>query len=293
MDQPDAKAEWMPSTPQPKGSSTPSAAVYWRRCLVVTLFVGLWMALGFWFKLDANLYLLLGVPMTALFQIFVQRRPIRALWVRTASPPRFGVGWLLLAAALASLPIYESLAGWVFVGWVVIGWMACAILGAPAAVYCIQNINHRVAHAVPPAAAIVVFLSIAMMFAAVMRKGFGVFTIGSLLETLRWTWLYFTVSFFLEEVTFRGALDSYVYRPEDKRGYLSAVAIGFLWGLWHLPIVSWQETGLLMTVVQLVIAHTVVGVFLSMSWRIGGNLLVPAAAHALIDGIRNGLGLMT
>ena len=34
------------------------------------------------------------------------------------------------------------------------------------------------------------------------------------------------------------------------------------------------------------------GIPLCLSWRTGGNLLVPAAAHAALDGVRNALLLM-
>ena len=57
-----------------------------QRYLAVTLFVAAWMAGGWLFRLDPNVYLLLGVPLPVLFQWLVRRRPIRALWVREASP---------------------------------------------------------------------------------------------------------------------------------------------------------------------------------------------------------------
>jgi hypothetical protein len=90
------------------------------RRLVIVAFVALWMALGWLLKLDGNAYLLLGVPLTAGFQILVARRPIRALWVRNA--PRFRVDrtWLFTTGALAALPLYELSQGYRG-GWVVIG----------------------------------------------------------------------------------------------------------------------------------------------------------------------------
>jgi len=52
--------------------------------LVAPLFIALWMALGWTLKLDPNQYLLLGTPLTVIFQLFVNRRPLRAMWVRNA-----------------------------------------------------------------------------------------------------------------------------------------------------------------------------------------------------------------
>jgi membrane protease YdiL (CAAX protease family) len=55
-----------------------------RRIVEVVVFVALWMGIGLRFRLDANAYLLLGIPLTAFFQLAVRRKPIRALWVRSA-----------------------------------------------------------------------------------------------------------------------------------------------------------------------------------------------------------------
>jgi hypothetical protein len=126
------------------------------RRLAIAAFVALWMALGRLLKLDANAYLLLGVPLTAGFQILVARRPISALWVRDAPRSRLDRTWLLTTGALAALPLYElsqSYRG----GWVVTGWFLCAILGAPAAAYSIQNWNHMALMSVPVALGMLVF----------------------------------------------------------------------------------------------------------------------------------------
>ena len=39
--------------------------------LVAPVFIALWMALGWTLKLDPNQYLLLGTPLTVIFQLFV------------------------------------------------------------------------------------------------------------------------------------------------------------------------------------------------------------------------------
>jgi len=56
-------------------------------------FVVVWVALGLIFKLGdslnrQSLYLVIGIPLTIVFQLFVRRRPLRELWVRNG--PRLG-----------------------------------------------------------------------------------------------------------------------------------------------------------------------------------------------------------
>jgi membrane protease YdiL (CAAX protease family) len=136
-------------------------------------------------------------------------------------------------------------------------------------------------------------MSLLMALGAVARQGRAVFTVAALDEGVRSALRYFPVCFLLEEVTFRGALDAYLYRPGEKRGALSAAALAFIWGLWHLPIVpQLPEPGLLPMALILGVVHMAVGVPLAYSWRIGGNLLVPAAAHALLDAVRNAVQTM-
>jgi hypothetical protein len=274
---------------QRENVSQPPATVSLRcqivRRLVVVAFVACWMALDWIFKLEANLYLLLGVVLTAAFQIAVARRPIRALWVRSAPPLRINVPWLLIAAALAALPVYEMYNGFQL-GWVYRGWMACAILGAPAAAYAIQNCDRSALKAAPLAAGMVVAMSALMVVIAVLKSGGLTLKGWAFIEALRWTLLYFPVCFMLEEVTFRGALDSYLWRPGEKGMSSSTPEISFLWGLWHLPIVT-SDTHLLLMALLLGCFHMLPGIPLSLSWRICGNLLVPALAHAALDGVRN------
>src|SRR5437660_6810296 len=77
-----------------------------RRLVESTLFVVFWMGLGLALTLDANVYLLLGVPLTLAFQRFVRRTPISALWVRNAPPFRLRWTGALIAVALMVFPDY-------------------------------------------------------------------------------------------------------------------------------------------------------------------------------------------
>lgn len=260
---------------------------YLARGFVVAVFVGVWMAAGWVWKLDANQYLLLGVPLTILFQLFVARRPLLSAWVREAPPMKINAQWVIVSAALAALPVYELAHLELPRQWVIGCWLVCSILGAPAAAYAIQNYNRRVARTIPAIVLLVVILAALMTAGTLFQKGLAVRGVGNaLLHGLFSTMTYFTVCFFLEEVTFRGVLDAYIYRPSDKRGFGSAVFVAFLWGVWHLPIAPLTES-LIQTTFQLGLMHMIVGVPLALSWRVGGSLLVPAAAHAVLDGVRN------
>ena len=106
---------------------------------------------------------------------------------------------------------------------------------------------------------------------------------------------YFTVCFTLEEVAFRGALDSHLYRsPSNGRAssssWLSAIFLSALWGIWHLPTLPTPSAPAFAAAIPaLIIIHTLVGVPLSFCWRGSGTLVLPAAAHALIDAYRDTL----
>lgn len=77
----------------------------------------------------------------------------------------------------------------------------------------------------------------------------------------------------------------------EKDASWSTIEISFLWGLWHLPLVPIEGT-LFLVALRLGCWHVLPGSPLSLSWRVGGNLLVPAAAHAALDGVRNALLLI-
>ena len=104
------------------------------------------------------------------------------------------------------------------------------------------------------------------------------------------TFLLLPVGFMVEDVFFRGALDTYIHREEKGVGWLSAIFVSALWGLWHLPVqANLDRAHLLSTVIGLLIAQIAVGVPLSLWWRKSGNLTVTDTTHALIDAVRNAL----
>ena len=266
-------------------------------CLHAAGFVGLWMALGWLLHLDPNSYLLLGVPLVFLFQRFVRRQPLVRLWVRDAD--RFRLDWpgLGLALLLAILPVMELAETLHSPHWnrhvPEILWLLCSLAGAFAAAFSLRRFTAetwRVLRFCFLTAGVLgcLLMAASFLFQVHLHKKGLTFTGAQWVNGFHSLLLYLPVSFLLEEVAFRGALDAHVQRPGDKYGVLTAFYISALWGLWHLPISGaegfWQVAVL---VVMLPLIHMLTGVFLSLSWRRGGNLAVTALIHAFIDAVRN------
>jgi membrane protease YdiL (CAAX protease family) len=91
----------------------------------------------------------------------------------------------------------------------------------------------------------------------------------------------------LEEVSFRGLLDSHIQHPGDGRGWLSAAYLSALWGIWHLPIIDTRGESLAGLILLMLAAHVPFGIVMSFYWRRTGNLLVPGAAHTVLDAVRD------
>jgi len=253
------------------GTSVPA-----RAAIEVVVFVGVWMTLGFALRLDENAYLLAGVPLTAAFQLLVARRPLRALWLREPAGARRGLGWALVALALAAWPAVSLVRFALVHQFEEVLWCAAAIAGAAAAALALCNrragFGREVLLCLATAGAVGVFFVLtAARHAPSLAVG-----VSSLL-------LYFPVCFVLEEVTFRGALDTHL-EPAGRCNWETAVLVGALWGAWHLPTVPGPK---LHALPGLLLVQIAVGVPLSLFWRRSGNLAVPALTHAVIDAVRN------
>src|SRR5208282_2331563 len=82
----------------------PTKTARLRRIVEIGLFVALWIGIGLRFRLEANAYLLLGIPLTAFFQLVVRRKPIRALWVKSAQAVRWDGRMLIALLVLLVVP---------------------------------------------------------------------------------------------------------------------------------------------------------------------------------------------
>ncbi len=102
--------------------------------------------------------------------------------------------------------------------------------------------------------------------------------------------LYLPICFVVEEVFFRGGIDSYLQQPGDKHGWLTAIFVSVLWGWWHLPIFPIKSVlEIIALFVSLPMITCLSGIAFSLCWRRSGTLLVTATVHALIDSFRNAI----
>ena len=268
-----------------------------RRYIEVLAFVALWMALGWIFHLDTNSYLLIGIPLVVLFQRFVRQRPLRQLWVRDAAAFRLGLVGIVIAVLLILAPGYDLIFcrrtrrshGLLSCGfgapWLALHLLPLQLLSsvqAPLAVPCPASFQlcSSVWQSWQPAPQQATTTSVWRFQSCSCYSSSSYSTLRSLSCS--------------KEVAFRGALDSHIYQPltgGQQRGgsaWLSAIFVSALWGIWHLPLLPTGSAAAFGAAIPvLIIVHTLTGVPLSFRWRASGTLVLPAAAHALIDSYRN------
>jgi membrane protease YdiL (CAAX protease family) len=265
-----------------------------RRFIEVTAFWCVWIGLGEALDLgpsagEIETYLLLGVPLVVLFQVFVARRDIRELWVRGA--PKILLQRLTIAIALAAA-IYPVVSVIKAVAdsnpaSLVIAYALIATVGAGAAGYAFGLFKHETWR----------YLLLCVLFGTGYSILIQVIDEAELSLTHPLVFhpdhdlavfilsfiQYIPTVFVFEEVVFRGALDTHLHHPGDRHGVWTAIYISVLWSLWHAPLFGWDEAGALM------ISMVPMGVALSIYWRKSGNLAVSGTAHALADSVRNAI----
>jgi membrane protease YdiL (CAAX protease family) len=260
-----------------------------RAAAEVTGLTALWMGTGLALDLDPRLYVALGIPLVIAFQLAVRRRPLRDLWVRDGDA--FGldrrgrrIATVLVAYPLIATAIFAAQGQWLN------GAMAVfAVPGACAAAYAIRRQDTRSWHPALRAAVLATVIGLGWMVAVlvpVVQADASV--LGMAARGLHSLLLYLPVAFVLEEVAFRGLVDAHIHRPEESWGSASALFVSVLWALWHLPMDIGSEP-LADLVVGLLLVHVSIGVPLTYVWRRSGNLTLPAAVHAVIDAVRDGL----
>jgi membrane protease YdiL (CAAX protease family) len=122
-------------------------------------------------------------------------------------------------------------------------WLVCALVGAVFAAFAIRRQRASAARRGLPSFVAAVLIGIGIMAATALATHHSIgFPLPKLVFLLKQFLLYFTVSFALEEVAFRGALDSHVYQSRSDgqasgSPWLSAIFVSALWGIWHLPAV--------------------------------------------------------
>lgn len=266
-----------------------------RRFLEGTAAVAIWIALGLAFHISANGYLILGVPVTIAFQLYIRRAPLRAMWVRDAPPFRLGVVGVVIAIFLMLLPLGD-LVGLIIMhskNWAIWLWLLSAIAGAWAAAYALRSFRRETSRELLLCLATAGTIGCAIMIVSLYTSAATHHEPASarIVVGVAYFFEYIPVMFFLEEVWFRGVLDSHLHHPGEARGIASAIYVSALWGLWHYPVVDAPHSlrDFPHTIGRLLLVHVLIGTFLSIYWRRSGNLFVTGSVHALIDAVRNAL----
>ena len=271
-----------------------------RRWVDVLVFVGGWIAAGLLLEMSPQAYLVLGIPLTAGFQLFVRKRPIKDLWARGGPGLSLRTVSLKLAILLAIVP-FVNLAVSLVKGQGIdyILFYLAAIVGAGAAAYALGQFRRETWRYLGLCLVTAGLLGVLLVIDAFSHS--TALPIGGRLGPdalvgIEWLLLYIPAVFMMEEVVFRGAIDSHVHHPGEHHGInstvygiASAIVVSVLWGLWHYPVVP--HTSVVQVVATLLVLQVAIGPFLSLFWRRSGNLMVPGFVHATVDSVRNALGI--
>ena len=263
------------------------------RFLHVTAFVGVWMCIGWLFHLRAETYLFLGVPLTVLFQLAVRRQPLRTLWVRDSERFHLRPLGILIALVFMAIPACALLVTIPKGQWPESAFFAAACIGAVGAGFAFQHSRLTLSSRALRPFAVAVALAILVMAVGAGSESLSPWLPASKLPSLLFGFFtYIPVCFALEEVVFRGLLDTHVWQPDGSRvqSWGSALLVTSLWGLWHLPILPGQSPlSLLAAAPLMILVHSIHGFFIAFSWRTSGSLLLPVIYHSLIDAYRDAI----
>ena len=170
------------------------------------------------------------------------------------------------------------------------GWGLAGVVGAFGAVYALRAMDRDAVRSTIRTTLITGAVLVAIMVA--YRLGTGGFN-GNVAAAATTTVIslltYLPVVFVMEEVMFRGLIDTYLHGSTPGPDRASALYGSALWGIWHLPV-AFIALGVF-TIPYLVVVHTILGYFFVTSWRQSGNLAAPGIAHAVIDALRNAVAV--
>lgn len=291
---------WTPGPPREVGHG--------QRLLEVLAFWAVWVGIGeaitgagwelagdaeYVSSADISWYLVIGIPLVAVFQLWVRRRPIRDLWVRDGQPlgRRLASRMAVLTLLLSIYPLYSviktivdapegELAGIFFYG-------SMAAIGAGAAAWAFLHFNRQTWRYLLLCLATAGVIGIVVSVVSDLKTLTGP-TADRPGEDIIWGLesflLYLTTTMVMEEVAFRGAFDSHAHHDGDLHGIWTAIFVSVLWALWHGPLVGWDQF------LGAILFMGPMGTFLSIWWRKSGNLQVSGTTHSLADAVRNATG---
>jgi membrane protease YdiL (CAAX protease family) len=261
------------------------------RAVVATFVIGGYMALGFAFRLGVEAYLLLGIPITIGFQVLVVRRPLRSLWLRQAPPLTFTLRSMVAIVVMAIAPAVVAASGVRDGDLALVGWGLAGMVGAVGLVYALRAMDRDAVRTTIRTTLITGAVLVGIMVAYRLATGGFHGNLAAAITTTGISLLtYLPVVFVMEEVLFRGLIDTYLHGSTPGPDRASALYGSALWGLWHLPV-AFLALGVL-TIPYLVIVHTTIGYFMVTAWRRTGNLAAPGIAHAVIDALRNAVAVL-
>jgi membrane protease YdiL (CAAX protease family) len=258
------------------------------RYILTSLFIVIYIGLGFLFRLEAISYLLLGIPLTIIFQLFIARQPLHKLWLREGKKFYLNkLGWTITLCFVA-FPIYMviQLAIQDKLTVLNLGYYSAVILGAFGAGYCYSNFTKKTARDFLLCFGITAVLRMFFYFLPFLidKDQFN----PDYFRAVKSLLTYIPVAFVVEEIVFRGMLDTYIHQSKKVNGLWSAFFISCLWGLWHLPL-SINGKNPIWFIVLTSMIISLWGILLSIFWRRTGNLAVPGFPHAVADAIRDSL----
>jgi membrane protease YdiL (CAAX protease family) len=270
-----------------------------RRYLEAAVLVAIVIGIGLVFDMSVFAYVAMSFPAAVIFQLWVARRPLHEMWVRrgpalsratlipwlavlfaipplisliTQDEPSSQVIWTLVVIA-GCVPASYVVKQWGpdTLRYIVLCFATAGLIGAA-----LLTLNDLVDIVEDLAKAKSNFLPVGESDALAFGKSFLVL----------WPGYYM-----IEEVLFRGVLDSHVHHEGDRRWLLSAIFVSLLWGSWHLPVILAISPGASAAVViaNMYVMQGLVGPFLSYWWRRSGNLIVPAFTHDFLDSLRNAI----
>jgi membrane protease YdiL (CAAX protease family) len=270
-----------------------------RRCLEAAILVAIVIAIGLALDMAVFAYVAMSFPAAVAFQLWVRRRPLHEMWVRRG-PPLSGSTLIPWLAVLFAIPPAISLITQTEPSSQVI-WTLVVIAGSVPASYVVRQrgpdtlryvvlclataglvgallltINDLVDIVEDLAKAKSNFLPVGESDAVAFGKSFIVL----------WPGYYM-----IEEVLFRGVIDSHVHHEGERKWLLSAIFVSLLWGAWHLPVILSisPDASAPVVIANMFVLQGLVGPFLSYWWRRSGNLLVPAVTHDFLDSLRNAI----
>ncbi|MFZ6862882.1 CPBP family intramembrane glutamic endopeptidase [Undibacterium sp. Ji67W] len=270
-----------------------------RWAIISTIIVFVWVVIGYSFDLDANQYLILGIPILILYQWFLRKKPLVQLWMFDSTHigiTKRSVFLLCLSMIIPTVALckyfndfYDS-----NIDVAKIIWLLAALFGSLGVAITIDNAIKKSFWK----NAELLTLVILIIFVGVVANTVSALTNGKTLGNNLWETsfnlflnvaLYSNVGFVLEEVVFRGGFDAAILgdsRPEGKTGWWVAFYVSLLWGIWHIPILI-QNGADAIDIVRSLVFHIGLGIPLSILVRRTRSIGSAVFAHAFIDGWRN------